>query len=366
MATASPTPMPVYGSGATRISRLASRSYVRRDSPPNPPQTQPSHASQRLADDSDDDIQPPPQLSVLGRSMLEQEDPHAGTAGSSPKYRSRAGNRTRPVRQDATESNTPARDTTTPAAPSQRVRRIGLQGLPVRRAKRTPQSEEEQGSEERNTHSHPEEHGDSQPPMPYRHEHNPEQDQENAPASIARRPDSALRSTMVAAKPHSILIQPDSAMKVDEKRNPVYRERHDKPIALAQMSANTPHRAAPAPPPKMSIIEAATKAAGASTTKKKTRRPANFMLNGKSYTQMEKCGRGGSGEVFRVQAENGKTFALKKVRLSGADEHTIAGYKGEIDLLKKLYDVPRVVHLYDYTLDEEKQMLYVVSFEISL
>jgi serine/threonine-protein kinase TTK/MPS1 len=131
---------------------------------------------------------------------------------------------------------------------------------------------------------------------------------------------------------------------------------------LAPVSANTPHRPAPPPPPKMSVLEAATKAVGSSATRKKSRR-ANVVINGKTYTQMGRCGKGGSAEVFRVQAENGEVYALKKVRLAGADPAAIAGYKGEIDLLRKLQDTPRVIRLLDYMLDEEKLCLYVVGWE---
>ena len=367
MATASPTPMPVYASGALRVARHPSTRYVRRDSPPsNLALSQSVTAPQRLADDSDDDLQPPPQLSDLGRSVLEQQqDTSVPAGGSSPKPRTRVGSRVRVARTNTSESNTPARDTTTPAAPSQRVRRVGLQGAPVRRGKRTPQSEEEHGSEEQRHQTQEEDH-ESHHDVPSRHgdEHLPERDQENAPASMARRSDSALRSTIASTKKQSVIVITDSAMRPDdEKRNVVLRERSEKPVPLAQMSANTPHRPAPPPPPpKMSMLEAATKAAGASTTRKKTRRPAHFVLNGKSYSQMEKCGKGGSAEVYRVQAENGKMFALKRVKLDNADPNAVAGYKGEIDLLKKLQDASRVVRLYDYSIDEEKQALYVVSF----
>jgi serine/threonine-protein kinase TTK/MPS1 len=134
----------------------------------------------------------------------------------------------------------------------------------------------------------------------------------------------------------------------------------ERPAPLAPVSANTPRRPAPPPPPKMSVLEAATKAVGPSATRKKSRR-ANVVLNGKSYTQMGRCGKGGSAEVFRVQAENGEVYALKKVRLAGADPAAIAGYKGEIDLLRKLQDTPRVIRLLDYMVDEEKLCLYVVS-----
>jgi serine/threonine protein kinase len=110
----------------------------------------------------------------------------------------------------------------------------------------------------------------------------------------------------------------------------------------------------------MSVLEAATKVAGASTAKKQPRR-VHYVINGKSYRQLERCGKGGSAEVYRVMAENGKPFALKKVRLHGADSAAIAGYKGEIELLKQLQDHDRVVHLYDYMVDEEKQCLFIVS-----
>ncbi|KAI1467474.1 kinase-like protein [Daldinia caldariorum] len=126
--------------------------------------------------------------------------------------------------------------------------------------------------------------------------------------------------------------------------------------ALSSLSQNTPRRAAPAPPPKMSILDAATSAAGAATTVQAKRR--NYMkVNGKCYTRLDSLGRGGSGKVYRVAADNGKMFALKRVSIEGADENTVRGYKGEIDLLRKLNNVDRVITLYDYEMNEEKQVL---------
>lgn len=85
------------------------------------------------------------------------------------------------------------------------------------------------------------------------------------------------------------------------------------------------------------------------------------MVNGKLYSQMGKVGKGGSSDVYRVMAENGKMFALKRVKLEDADESAVRGYKGEIELLKKLETVERVVRLFDYEVDEQKQCLSVVS-----
>ncbi|OTB03034.1 hypothetical protein M426DRAFT_61118 [Hypoxylon sp. CI-4A] len=127
--------------------------------------------------------------------------------------------------------------------------------------------------------------------------------------------------------------------------------------ALGSLSQNTPRRAAPAPPPKMSILEAATSAAGAVTTSQSGKRRNYMRVNGKHYTRIDSLGRGGSGKVYRVAADNGKMFALKRVSIEGADENTVRGYKGEIDLLKKLNNVERVVTLYDYEMNEERQTL---------
>ncbi|KAH8161574.1 hypothetical protein CIB48_g6675 [Xylaria polymorpha] len=127
--------------------------------------------------------------------------------------------------------------------------------------------------------------------------------------------------------------------------------------ALSSLSHNTPRRAVPPPPPpKMSILDAATSTAGAATTSQARRR--NYMkVNGKCYTRIDSLGRGGSGKVYRVAADNGSMFALKRVSIENADENTVRGYKGEIDLLKKLTKVERVITLFDYEMNEEKQVL---------
>jgi serine/threonine-protein kinase TTK/MPS1 len=61
-------------------------------------------------------------------------------------------------------------------------------------------------------------------------------------------------------------------------------------------------------------------------------------------------------------AENFKLLALKRVKLEDADEAAVRGYKGEIDLLQKLKNVDRVVRLYDWEVDEQRQVLSVVSY----
>lgn len=127
---------------------------------------------------------------------------------------------------------------------------------------------------------------------------------------------------------------------------------------LAPRSQNTPHRAPPPPPPKMTVLETATAAPASASQSRKKR---NYIsVNGKLFTRMDCIGRGGSSKVYRVMAENYKVFALKRVTLEGQDPLAIQGYKGEIDLLRKLSDVDRVVRLYDWELNEDKQTLSVL------
>ena len=130
--------------------------------------------------------------------------------------------------------------------------------------------------------------------------------------------------------------------------------------ALAPLSQNTPLRPAP-PPPKMSVVDTATAKAGASTVKKKRGRHA--VVNGKMFSirGCKPLGRGGSSIVWRVMAENDNVFALKKVNLEDCNEETVRGYKAEIELLKRLENVDRVVRLFDWEVNEQKQSLSIVS-----
>ncbi|KAI9831887.1 MAG: hypothetical protein M1819_004609 [Sarea resinae] len=129
--------------------------------------------------------------------------------------------------------------------------------------------------------------------------------------------------------------------------------------ALAPRSRNTPLRPAP-PPPKMTVLDTATTTAGAAATSHSRKKRNHISVNGKAFTRLDCIGRGGSSRVYRVMAENYKIFALKKVTLEEVDELTIRGYKGEIELLKKLESVDRVIDLYDYEINDDKQTLSVL------
>ncbi len=123
---------------------------------------------------------------------------------------------------------------------------------------------------------------------------------------------------------------------------------------LAARSQNTPRRPAPPPPPLKMLDPPAASSHGGSKKRNAVR------VNGKSFQRMEIVGRGGSSKVWRVMAETGKVYALKRVSMEDADETAVRGYKGEIDLLKRLKDNERVVQILDWEMNEEKQMLSVV------
>lgn len=186
-------------------------------------------------------------------------------------------------------------------------------------------------------------HIPSLPPLP------PAQDQENEPEPTFKNLKSS--STMLGERPKTSLAP---IAKNNEQPLQATTSPHRQP--LAPRSHNTPHRPAPAPPPKMSMIEAATSNAGSSRRSKNV----NVTINGRMYKRLDCVGRGGSSRVYRIMAENYKIFALKRVSLEDADMTSIAGYKGEIDLLRKLEHVSRVIRLYDYEVNEEKQSLSVM------
>ncbi|KAL9111964.1 MAG: hypothetical protein Q9227_003584 [Pyrenula ochraceoflavens] len=193
------------------------------------------------------------------------------------------------------------------------------------------------------------------PPLPSRN------DQENEPPPTFKRNKSSVSSILGEAKKITVLDEaPDKENKVASAKSTTASPRRP----LAQISNNTPHRAAPAapqPPPKFSVSEAATTTAGAQATSSQSRKKKlQIMVNGKGFTRLDRIARGGSSQVYRVMAENFKIFALKRVSLEAADPLSIAGFKGEIDLLNRLSNVERVVRLIDYEVNDAKQMLSVL------
>ena len=182
------------------------------------------------------------------------------------------------------------------------------------------------------------------PPLPSRF------DQENEPPPTFKR-NKTNGSILAEKQKFSIMSDEKMLAQTPATVSPV------RP-ALAARSQNTPLRPAP-PPPKMTMLETATAPAGAASASQKKKR--NYIsVNGKLFTRMDCIGRGGSSKVYRVMAENYKVFALKRVTLEDQDELAVRGYKGEIELLRKLENVDRVVRLFDWEINEDRHTLSVL------
>ncbi|KAL9621025.1 MAG: hypothetical protein Q9160_004543 [Pyrenula sp. 1 TL-2023] len=198
------------------------------------------------------------------------------------------------------------------------------------------------------------------PPLPSRH------DQENEPPPTFKRNKPAVSSILGEVKKVAVLA--DKPMeKENHQQHPVAATNSPRKPLAAISTNTTPHRAAPLapvpqPPPKFSVSEAATATAGAAATSTQAARKKKQQIpvNGKFFTRLDRIARGGSSQVYRVMAENFKIFALKRVNLESADPLSIAGFKGEIDLLRRLENVDRVVRLFDYEVNDAKQMLSVL------
>ena len=130
--------------------------------------------------------------------------------------------------------------------------------------------------------------------------------------------------------------------------------------ALAPRSDNIVLKPVQPPPPKMDMLQTSTAPAGAAAASEAKKKKVHISVNGKMFTRMDCIGRGGSSRVYQVMAENYKLFALKRVTLQDVDETAKRGYKGEIELLRRLKNVDRVVRLFDWEVNDERQTLSVL------
>ena len=175
-----------------------------------------------------------------------------------------------------------------------------------------------------------------------------------AHAKIETPPRSPTPSKSSAPKMGSLVRTPPLSQSPDSA--PARRD------VLANRDRNTPHRPAPPPPPpKMSMVNTATAAAGAQSSSRGRR--GNVIINGRQYRRLDAIGKGGSSKVYKVMAENFRVFAMKKVTFNDEEDGqaAILGYKGEIELLKKLEKVERVIRLFDYEVNDAKGCLIMVS-----
>lgn len=133
---------------------------------------------------------------------------------------------------------------------------------------------------------------------------------------------------------------------------------------LSPATKHLPRDSGPSPL-RMDVLHVASDIAGKQAAGKSRTRRSYFSVNDVQYLRIGALGRGGSSRVYRVIDKNDHVFALKRVNINNVDETTLRGYKSEIDLLKRLAGVRRVVNLRDWELDSRKQILSLVSINIS-
>ncbi|KAK9236331.1 kinase-like domain-containing protein [Lipomyces kononenkoae] len=117
------------------------------------------------------------------------------------------------------------------------------------------------------------------------------------------------------------------------------------------------------PPPKMSNLDVPRPIPKPQGKKQKN----TIVVAGKTYQRLELLGKGGSSKVYRVQyANSAKIYALKKVTFDEVDDAVVKGFKGEIDLLRKLSNEERVVRLVDFEIMEGCVNMVMECGEIDL
>ncbi|XP_078256364.1 dual specificity protein kinase Ttk [Rhinoraja longicauda] len=79
----------------------------------------------------------------------------------------------------------------------------------------------------------------------------------------------------------------------------------------------------------------------------------SIVVNMKIYSIIKLLGTGGSSKVFQVLDQKKQLYAIKQVNLQDADEQSIAGYKDEIEYLKRLQPhSDKIIKLFDYEITD--------------
>lgn len=83
-------------------------------------------------------------------------------------------------------------------------------------------------------------------------------------------------------------------------------------------------------------------------------------VNGVKYTKLECVGQGGTCKVFKVVSPKRKILALKRIRLDGKENETIAGFIDEIKLLKTLRGRDNIIQLIDAEVCPQEKLIFMV------
>lgn len=84
------------------------------------------------------------------------------------------------------------------------------------------------------------------------------------------------------------------------------------------------------------------------------------VVDGKIYQKLDRIGKGGSCNVYKVISQDHKISALKEVDLTSADESTIESYENEIRLLQNLQGSPYIIKLIGWQINKAKGYIHIV------
>ncbi|XP_072355912.1 LOW QUALITY PROTEIN: dual specificity protein kinase Ttk [Scyliorhinus torazame] len=78
-----------------------------------------------------------------------------------------------------------------------------------------------------------------------------------------------------------------------------------------------------------------------------------FVVKERAYSIIKLLGTGGSSKVFQVLDQKKQLYAVKQVNLQDADDLAVAGYKDEIEYLKRLQQhSDKIIRLFDHEITE--------------
>ena len=85
-----------------------------------------------------------------------------------------------------------------------------------------------------------------------------------------------------------------------------------------------------------------------------------IVVQGKIYQKLDRIGKGGSCNVYKVISQDRKISALKEVDLTSADEATVESYENEIRLLANLQGSPYIIKMIGWEINRSKGYIHIV------